>query len=56
MAEPSEKTASSHDVVSQTACRVYASPKLTLLGDLRDLTLGGSVGSGESGNELTRFN
>jgi len=28
---------------------IYVAPKLTLLGDVRDLTLGGSVGTGDSG-------
>ena len=28
----------------------YEAPVLTLLGDVRDLTLGGSPGSGDSGN------
>ena len=29
---------------------VYEAPALILLGDVRDLTLGGSPGSGDSGN------
>jgi hypothetical protein len=28
----------------------YQTPKLTALGDVRDLTLGGSPGTGDSGN------
>lgn len=31
----------------------YASPELVVLGDLRDCTLGGSPGSGESGAPRT---
>lgn len=38
-------------VASEVAIRqVYDVPTLTLLGDVRDLTLGGSPGSGDSGN------
>jgi len=38
-------------VESQVVVReVYQVPALTLLGDVRDLTLGGSPGSGDSGN------
>lgn len=29
---------------------IYEAPTLVLLGDVRDLTLGGSPGSGDSGN------
>ena len=29
---------------------VYETPRLTALGDLRQLTLGGSLGRGDSGN------
>lgn len=32
----------------------YEAPRLQALGDLRQLTLGGSAGAGESGNERTR--
>jgi hypothetical protein len=28
----------------------YSAPKLTVLGDVRDLTMGGSPGIGDSGN------
>ena len=33
--------------------RPYTSPTLTAYGDVRSLTLGGSPGVGESGNEFT---
>jgi hypothetical protein len=33
-----------------SAREAYVAPVLTLLGDVRDLTLGGSPGSGDSGN------
>lgn len=32
----------------------YLPPRLQLLGDLRDLTLGGSPGTGDSGNAGTQ--
>jgi hypothetical protein len=34
--------------------RPYSPPRLEVLGDVRDLTLGGSPGVGDSGNPLTR--
>lgn len=34
----------------ETPKRPYKPPQLTLLGDLRDVTLGPSAGTGESGN------
>ena len=45
------KTQSNTTVESMVAVReAYEAPKLILLGDVRDLTLGGSAGSGDSGN------
>lgn len=34
--------------------REYQPPKLIILGDIRAVTLGGSAGTGESGNPYTR--
>ncbi len=45
------KTVHSHRAEDKKPVRKpYHKPKLEILGDLRSLTLGGSYGSGESGN------
>lgn len=45
------KTQSNTTVESMVAVReAYEAPTLILLGDVRDLTLGGSPGSGDSGS------
>ncbi len=41
---------SSTAAIDQSKGTVYETPRLIVLGDVRDLTLGGSVGSGDSGN------
>ena len=35
--------------------RVYTRPLLEVLGDIRDLTLGGSIGAGDSGDPENFF-
>lgn len=53
---PPDETPSSPAAVRApvTGRKPYAPPKLENLGDLRDITLGGSFGSGESGAPRTR--
>jgi hypothetical protein len=34
--------------------KAYLAPQLTVLGDVRDLTLGGTAGTGDSGNAGTQ--
>ena len=38
-----------------TAPRAYSSPVLEVLGDIRDLTMGGSPGAGDSGAAYVEF-
>jgi hypothetical protein len=40
----------SSSAADRAARKLYAPPRLVCLGDVRDLTLGGSPGSGDSGN------
>lgn len=40
--------------VDENAVRCYEAPVLVYYGDVRDVTLGPTVGIGESGNELGR--
>jgi hypothetical protein len=35
--------------------KIYTPPKLDILGDVRDITLGGSPGRGDSGSATTKF-
>jgi hypothetical protein len=41
------------DAPASAARKPYATPKLTRYGDVRDVTLGPSPGTGESGSPLT---
>ena len=49
MQPETEPTALQPEVAGQNR-RAYARPRLEVLGDIRDLTLGGSPGVGDSGN------
>ena len=48
LSPPSSDVCRAHDR-STSALQSYAAPRLVALGDLRDLTLGGSVGRADSG-------
>jgi hypothetical protein len=48
MNDPSPTTENAHPV--EVGREVYEAPRLLALGDVRDLTLGGSPGTGDSGN------
>ncbi len=51
------KGAASKSVACKSAaCKAYEAPVLVHYGDVRDVTLGPTVGIGESGNELGRRN
>jgi hypothetical protein len=50
MHNTNETMAESNSVANRVARRDYAPPQLVHLGDVRDLTLGGSPGAGDSGN------
>lgn len=49
MQPETERTALQSETAGPTR-RAYARPRLEVLGDVRDLTLGGSPGIGDSGN------
>ena len=48
------KTILSFDANALPRRKPYRTPRLEALGDLRSLTLGGSIGSGESGNPVRK--
>ncbi len=52
--EPSspDETPPSKRAASEPRRKLYRPPTLTVFGDVRDVTLGPSVGIGESGNPL----
>jgi hypothetical protein len=50
MSELQSKTQLGAVLTGEQPKLAYVAPVLTLLGDVRDLTLGGSPGSGDSGN------
>jgi hypothetical protein len=52
MSEP--KSVSNLDLPVGAPRRDYARPQLRVLGDLRDITLGGSAGIGDSGSAGTQ--
>lgn len=59
MSKTNNPNASEHDQIvvenpSKNAKRKYNTPVLIEYGDVRDVTLGPTVGIGESGNELGR--
>lgn len=50
----SEGIATQESASVQHQKRHYTTPRLTCYGDVRDITLGPTIGVGESGNELQR--
>lgn len=52
----SDRPTSAPDPVPIDGKKRYAPPSIEMYGDVRDLTLGGSPGKGESGNPKTRKN